>query len=265
MPRPHAATDRTAAADGHRHALVDHGREQLGQLGEVHRVVAVDHGHVLGRGGEHSGVDGGAVAGRGARRPPLLRAGGPRPRCRRWSRCRRRSGWKPSGTSASTSGSAAASSRHGMTTSQAASALHAFDGMGTSSVSTTETGNEPVTSWLRARTRGTAARLRGGHAGAAVDSADGWHLRLGWAWRWSSSRWSSRSCGTATYACTGHRCTPTGVRGSNPRLAVVVAVGLALWVAMPIVIDRMTWAATVGISTIASWIWVMVLALYDGR
>ncbi|MGH3474961.1 MAG: hypothetical protein ACRDOT_08625 [Aeromicrobium sp.] len=51
----------------------------------------------------------------------------------------------------------------------------------------------------------------------------------------------------------------------DPHLAVVVAVGLALWVAMPIVVDRMTWAATVGISTIASWIWVMVLALYDGR
>ena len=50
----------------------------------------------------------------------------------------------------------------------------------------------------------------------------------------------------------------------DPRLAVVVAVGLALWVAMPIVADRMTWAGTVVVSTIASWIWVMALALYDG-
>jgi len=51
----------------------------------------------------------------------------------------------------------------------------------------------------------------------------------------------------------------------DPRLAVVVVVGLALWVAMPIVADRMTWAATVVLSTSASWVWVMVLALYDGR
>jgi hypothetical protein len=51
----------------------------------------------------------------------------------------------------------------------------------------------------------------------------------------------------------------------DPRLAVVVVVGLALWVAMPIVADRMTWAATVILSTVASWVWVMVLALYDGR
>jgi hypothetical protein len=51
----------------------------------------------------------------------------------------------------------------------------------------------------------------------------------------------------------------------EPRLAIVVAVGLLLWVAMPIVADRMTWAATVVLSTVASWTWVMVLALYDGR
>jgi len=51
----------------------------------------------------------------------------------------------------------------------------------------------------------------------------------------------------------------------DPRLAIVAAVGLALWVAMPIVAERMTWSATVVLSTAASWIWVMVLALYDGR
>ena len=51
----------------------------------------------------------------------------------------------------------------------------------------------------------------------------------------------------------------------DPHLAIVVAVGLVLWVAMPIVVDRMTFAATVVLSTVASWIWVMVLALYDGR
>ena len=51
----------------------------------------------------------------------------------------------------------------------------------------------------------------------------------------------------------------------DPRLAVVVAVGLALWVAMPIVADRMTWAGAVVVSTVASWVWVLTLALYDGR
>ena len=51
----------------------------------------------------------------------------------------------------------------------------------------------------------------------------------------------------------------------DPWLAVVVAVGLALWLAMPLVADRMTWAATVVLSTVASWVWVMALALYDGR
>jgi len=51
----------------------------------------------------------------------------------------------------------------------------------------------------------------------------------------------------------------------DPSLAIVVAVGLVLWWVMPIVADRMTWAATVVLSTVASWIWVMVLALYDGR
>lgn len=51
----------------------------------------------------------------------------------------------------------------------------------------------------------------------------------------------------------------------EPRLAIVIAIGLALWVTMPIVADRMTWTATVVLSTVASWTWVMVLALYDGR
>ena len=51
----------------------------------------------------------------------------------------------------------------------------------------------------------------------------------------------------------------------EPRLAIVVAVGLLLWLAMPIVADRMSWAATVVLSAVASWTWVMVLALYDGR
>ena len=51
----------------------------------------------------------------------------------------------------------------------------------------------------------------------------------------------------------------------DPNLAIVVAVGLLLWWVMPIVADRMTWAATVVLTTVGSWIWVMVLALYDGR
>ena len=51
----------------------------------------------------------------------------------------------------------------------------------------------------------------------------------------------------------------------DPNLALLVAVGLALWWLLPIVADRMTWAATVVLTTVASWIWVMALALYDGR
>jgi hypothetical protein len=51
----------------------------------------------------------------------------------------------------------------------------------------------------------------------------------------------------------------------DARLAIVVVVGLVLWMTLPAVADRMSWAATVVLSTTASWIWVMVLALYDGR
>lgn len=49
------------------------------------------------------------------------------------------------------------------------------------------------------------------------------------------------------------------------RILLTIAVGLALWVLLPIVADRLSWAATVTLSTIASWVWVMALALSDGR
>lgn len=51
----------------------------------------------------------------------------------------------------------------------------------------------------------------------------------------------------------------------DPRLAIVIAVGLGLWAVLPVVAERLTWTATVAVSSVASWVWVMVLALYDGR
>ena len=51
----------------------------------------------------------------------------------------------------------------------------------------------------------------------------------------------------------------------DPRLLVTIAVGLAIWAALPVVADRFSWAATVVLSTVASWVWVMALALSDGR
>ena len=51
----------------------------------------------------------------------------------------------------------------------------------------------------------------------------------------------------------------------KPELALVVVVGLALWMLIPAVAARASWAATVVVSTAGSWLWTMVLALYDGR
>ena len=63
VPRPDAAADRATATDGHRRGPGPHEVEHRHQLVEAHRGVAVDHGDVLGRRGEHPGVHRGAVAG----------------------------------------------------------------------------------------------------------------------------------------------------------------------------------------------------------
>jgi hypothetical protein len=51
----------------------------------------------------------------------------------------------------------------------------------------------------------------------------------------------------------------------DPRLVLTIAIGLALWLALPWVAAKMSWAATVVLSTAGSWLWVMALALSDGR
>jgi hypothetical protein len=51
----------------------------------------------------------------------------------------------------------------------------------------------------------------------------------------------------------------------DSRLVATIAVGLVLWAALPVIADRLSWAATVVLSTVASWVWVMALALSDGR
>ncbi len=51
----------------------------------------------------------------------------------------------------------------------------------------------------------------------------------------------------------------------DPRLVVAIAIGLALWIGLPWIAARGSWAATVVSSTVGSWLWVMALALSDGR
>ena len=51
----------------------------------------------------------------------------------------------------------------------------------------------------------------------------------------------------------------------DPRILVTLAVGLALWAALPVIADRFSWVATVMLSTAGSWVWAMALALSDGR
>ena len=55
----------------------------------------------------------------------------------------------------------------------------------------------------------------------------------------------------------------------EPRLGtatvVVAVIGLALWWVLPRLLQRLSWTATVVVTTVAAWIWTMSLALYDGR
>ena len=51
----------------------------------------------------------------------------------------------------------------------------------------------------------------------------------------------------------------------KPELALLIIVGLGLWAVLPWVAAKASWAATVLLSTVGSWLWSMVLALYDGR
>jgi methylthioxylose transferase len=51
----------------------------------------------------------------------------------------------------------------------------------------------------------------------------------------------------------------------EPRLVITIAIGLGLWSGLPIVASRLSWFATVVLSTAASWVWALALALSDGR
>jgi methylthioxylose transferase len=51
----------------------------------------------------------------------------------------------------------------------------------------------------------------------------------------------------------------------EPRLVVTIAIGLGLWSILPIVAARLSWFLTVAVSTAASWVWALALALSDGR
>ena len=51
----------------------------------------------------------------------------------------------------------------------------------------------------------------------------------------------------------------------EPRLVITIAIGLGLWSVLPFVAARLSWFATVVLSTAASWVWALALALSDGR
>ena len=163
----------------------------------------------------------------------------------------------------STSGSAAASSRHGMTTSQTTCTLHGLDGMdGGPSGDHAETGDEtrdvaapsPVprqrattVTACRCGDRRAAASCR--RMGAALVVAAmlvplWWDRDVRVDWPPLHADWGPRF---------------------DPAWLATVAIGLGLWIALPIVAARLSWFATVVLSTAASWVWAMALALSDGR
>ncbi|WP_230973509.1 hypothetical protein [Aeromicrobium terrae] len=49
------------------------------------------------------------------------------------------------------------------------------------------------------------------------------------------------------------------------RFVVAILVGVALWYLLPRLTDRLSWGATVAVSTAGAWVWAMSLALTDGR